>query len=81
MDNVENLFLEHLKRFQLTLERIEGSQAELLRRMANLESGQASVIQHIGHLASVDAQLQVSTDRLGERIGRIERRLELAPTP
>jgi uncharacterized coiled-coil protein SlyX len=81
MENVENLLLEHLKRFQVTLERIEGNQSEMLRRMANLESGQASVIQHIGHLASVDAQLQLSMDRMTNRIERVERRLELTNAP
>ena len=78
MDTVENLMLEHLKRFQMTLDRMERKLDEITRRVANLETGQASVIQHIGHLASVDAQLQVQGDDFSKRLERIEKRLELA---
>ena len=28
---------------------------ELIRRTSNLEAGQASIIQHLGHLAAADA--------------------------
>ncbi|MDQ3144314.1 MAG: hypothetical protein M3Q57_05480 [Pseudomonadota bacterium] len=77
-DNVDNLLLEHLKRFQATLDRVERKLGELTGRTANLESGQASIIQHLGHLAAADAAQQLSTDHLGERLDRIERRLELS---
>ena len=52
----ENLMLEHLKRFQAGQDRIERKLEEMTRRVSNLEAGQASIIQHIGHLASADAQ-------------------------
>jgi hypothetical protein len=32
------------------------------RRLAPLESGQASIIQHLGNLASADAQQQLATE-------------------
>jgi uncharacterized coiled-coil protein SlyX len=76
-ENVENLILEHLKRFQSGQDRIEKKLTELTGRIANLEAGQASIIQHLGHLASADAQQQVSADHANERLDRIERRLEL----
>ncbi len=76
-DNIENIVLEHLKRFQTTLERVETKQDEVVRRMGNLESGQASILQHIAHLSSVDAQLQLATDTVNKRLDRIEKRLEL----
>jgi uncharacterized coiled-coil protein SlyX len=76
-DNVENLMLEHLKRFQATLDRVEGKMGELTARLANLESGQASIMQHLAHLSAADAAQQVSIDRMSERLDRIERRLEL----
>ncbi len=76
-DSVENLMFEHLKRFQATLDRVEGKMSEMTVRLANLESGQASIIQHLGHLASADAAQQVAVDRMGDRLDRIERRLEL----
>lgn len=78
MDNADNLVIEHLKRFQAGQDRIERNLEEITRRLSNLEAGQASIIQHIGHLASVDAQQQLSVDGFNERLERIERRLELA---
>lgn len=36
-DNVENVLLEHLKRFQATLERIERKQEETITRIGHLE--------------------------------------------
>jgi uncharacterized coiled-coil protein SlyX len=78
VDNVDNLVIEHLKRFQAGQDRIERKLEEVTRRLSNLEAGQASIIQHIGHLASVDAQQQLSVDGFNERLERIERRLELA---
>ena len=77
MENVENLFIEHLKRFQAGQDRIEHKLEGMTRRLANLEAGQASLIQHIGHLASVEAQQQAQADHFAQRLERIERRLEL----
>ena len=77
-ENVENMVLEHLKRFQAPLDRVERKISELTGRAANLESGQASIIQHLGHLAAADAAQQLSTDNVNDRLDRIERRLELA---
>ena len=76
-ENIENLLLEHMKRFQATLERVERKLDEHGRRLSNLEAGQATIIQHLGHLASADAQQQVSADGFNLRLERIERRLEL----
>ena len=77
-DITENLMLEHLKRFQAGQDRIEPKLEEMTRRLSNLEAGQASIIQHIGHLASADAQQQLAADGFNSRLERIERRLELA---
>lgn len=77
-ETVENLMLEHLKRFQAGQDRVERKLDEVTRRLSNLEAGQASIIQHLGHLASADAQQQLSADGLNQRLERIERRLELA---
>jgi len=77
-ENVENLMLEHLKRFQATLERIERKLGEHTGRLANLEGGQAAIIQHLAHLSAADAAQQLATDHVSERLDRIERRLELS---
>ena len=62
MDNVYNSVIEHLKRFQAGQDRIERKLEEVTRRLSNLEAGHGSIIQHIGHLASVDTQQQLSVD-------------------
>jgi hypothetical protein len=59
-------------------DRIERKLEEATRRLANLEAGQALIIQHIGDLASADARQQLAADGLNQRLERIERRLELA---
>lgn len=51
-DSTENPILEHLKRFQAGQDRIERELAEIKARLSNVEAGQASIVQHIGHLAS-----------------------------
>lgn len=78
VETVENLMLEHLKRFQASLDRVERKISELTTRAANLESGQAAIMQHLTHLAAADAAQQVSIDTIGDRLDRIERRLDLA---
>ena len=77
-ENVENMVLEHLKRFQAPLDRVDRKISELTGRVANLEGRQASIIQHLGHLAAADAAQQLSTDNVNDRLDRLERRLELA---
>lgn len=77
-ENVENMLLEHLKRFQAGQDRIERDLKEIKTRLSGLEVGQGSLMQHIGHLSSSIAGQQVSIDHLSERIDRIEHRLELA---
>ena len=47
-DNIENLLLEHLKRFQSGQDRMERKLDELTRRVSNLEVSLASLIQHLG---------------------------------
>lgn len=76
-DKVENLMLEHLKRFQATLDRVEGKIGDLTNRMANVENSMASVIRHLGDFAGADAAQNLAIDRINERLDRIERRLEL----
>jgi uncharacterized coiled-coil protein SlyX len=78
VDAVENLMLEHLKRFQATLDRMERKLDEHTNRLASLEGGQAVIVEHIAHLASADAGQQLAIDNMSLRLDRIERRLELS---
>lgn len=77
MENVENIILEHLRGMRTDIGSIKEDVRELKSRMANLEGGQATMMQQLGHQASVSAQQHVSYDRIIERVERIEKRLEL----
>jgi uncharacterized coiled-coil protein SlyX len=77
MGEVENLMLEHLKRFQATLDRMDRKLDEHSARLSNLEGGQAAIMQHLAHLAGADAAQQLAIDNISRRLDRIERRLEL----
>ncbi len=77
VDGPDNLILSQLRAIRADIADVQGSLGEVKRRLANLEGGQASVIQHLGHLAAADAQQQLSNDALIERLVRIERRLDL----
>ncbi|MHB1201252.1 MAG: hypothetical protein ACYCZ6_17220 [Polaromonas sp.] len=77
MENVENIILEHLRAIRTDISAIKDDVRELKSRMTNLEAGQATMMQHLGHQASVSAQQHVSYDRIIERVERIEKRLEI----
>jgi len=77
MENVENLILEHLRAIRSDVGAVKDDVRELKSRMANLEAGQATMMQHLGHQASVSAQQHISYDRIIERVERIEKRLEI----
>ena len=77
---VDNLMLEHLKRFQATLDRMERTLDEHTNRFANLEGGQAVLVQHVAHFSSVDASRQLAMDNINRRLDRVERRLDLTDT-
>ena len=77
-ENIDNLILEHLKKFQSGQDRIERDLKEIKTRLGVVEAVQGSILQHIGHLSSSIAAQQISFDRMNERIDRIEHRLELA---
>ncbi|MHB0887236.1 MAG: hypothetical protein ACYC07_00775 [Acidithiobacillus sp.] len=76
-DNTENLMLEHLKRFQVVLDRVERKLDDLTRRVGNLEMSVAGVRRDLAHLEENDAAMSIRMDYLNERVERIERRLEL----
>ena len=77
VDSPENLVLTQLRAIRADIADVQGSLGEIKRRLTNVEGGQASIIQHLGHLATADAQQQLAIDGLSDRLVRIERRLEL----
>ncbi len=76
-DNIENLLLEHLKRFQAGQDRIERKLDEHTQRLGRIEITLARLTSAQGQHEEVYAEQSVRIDRLAERIDRIERRLEL----
>lgn len=77
MENVENLILEHLRAIRADMGAVREDVRELKNRIANLEGGQATLMQSLGYQAGLTAAQHVSYDRVIERIEKIERRLEL----
>lgn len=77
VDTPETLVLAQLRAIRADLADVQSTLGEMKGRLANLEGGQASIIQHLGHLAAADAQQQVAVDRITERLVRIEGRLDL----
>jgi ribosome-associated translation inhibitor RaiA len=76
-ENIENLMLEHLKRFQGTLDRIEPDMRELKTRQSETHSAVISLRRDQVQDAEVSANIYVHFDALKDRLDRIERRLEL----
>ena len=79
-DTIENLVLEQLRLIRADQASMKTELREVKNLLATLEAGQGSLLQHLGHQSSAIAQLQLSFDRIGERVERIERRLESADT-
>ena len=77
-DDVENLMLEHLKRFPATLERMDGRIAELTIRQTETHTAVLSLRRDQINDAEVAAHLQVQLDQVRSRLDRLERRLELS---
>lgn len=77
-DNVENLLLEHLKRFQAGQDRIERKLDEHTQRLGRIETKLASLRGEIAHGDEAWAEQSVRIDKLAERLEQIERRLDLS---
>ena len=76
-DNVENLMLEQLKRFQATLESMQHDIRELKVRQSETHSAVLALRRdHLGD-AETTAHMQMQMDRFQDRLDRIERRLDL----
>lgn len=77
-ENVENLLLEHMKRFQASLDRVEREFRDLKTRQNETHSAVLGLRRDQLGDAELAAHLQVQLDSVGDRLGRIERRLELS---
>ena len=69
-EETENLVLEQLRRIRASQERTELDIAELKSRVSSLETVQGQILSLLG-------TMNQRMDRFDERLGRIERRLDL----
>jgi chromosome segregation ATPase len=76
-ENVENLLLEYMKRFQATLERVERDLRELKTRQNETHAAVIGLRRDQVQDAQTVAHLQVRFDSLSDRMSRVERRLDL----
>jgi predicted nuclease with TOPRIM domain len=76
-DNGENPVHEHLRALRAGQDRIESELRDLKERVSAVETGLNGVRRDLVALAEADARLQVTIDRLGDRVDRIEKRSEL----
>lgn len=76
-ENIENLILEHLKRFQSGQDRIERKLDEHTQRLGRIEVMISSLRRDQIHNEESWAEQSVRIDNLAERLDRIERRLEI----
>jgi hypothetical protein len=76
-ENIENLLLEHFKRFQAGQDRIERKLDGHTQRLGHIEIALAAIRRDQSYTDGVWAEQSVRIDKISERIERIERRLEL----
>lgn len=81
MENIENLIIEHLRVIRADVAAIKEDVRELKTRSTSLEHGQGTILQHLGHLASMLATQQASHDKFMDRVERVEKRLDIASAP
>jgi DNA-directed RNA polymerase specialized sigma24 family protein len=76
-ENVENLVLEHMKRFQASLDRIERRLDELTTRQTETHTAVIALRRDQVNDAEISAHLQAQLDAVRSRLDRIENRLDL----
>jgi outer membrane murein-binding lipoprotein Lpp len=77
-DEPESLVLRYLRRIDAKSDRLAEEVMDLKVRVSAVETGLNAVRRDLVALAEADARLQVALDRQGERLERIERRLDIA---
>lgn len=77
MSNIENMMLEHLKKFQAELSAARDRDMEILSRLSHIESGLARITRDESANYAEMVNDRHAVDRLRERLERIERRLEI----
>lgn len=77
MSTIENLLLEHMKKFQSELSAARERDMEILSRLSHIESGLARITRDESANYAEMVNDRHVVDKLRERLERIERRLEI----
>jgi hypothetical protein len=75
----DNLVLRYLRNMDGKLDRIGEDVRELKLRMSAVEDGLVGMRRDVASLYESQVRAQHTLDRQGDRLGRIERRLEIQP--
>jgi chromosome segregation ATPase len=73
------LILDHLGHIRVVGDALREDIREIKSRLTAVELGLAAARREIAALAETDAHLSARVDRFSDRLGRIERRLDLIP--
>jgi len=76
-DNAENLVLEHLRAISSDVAAIKEDAREVKPRLGQVDIAISAIRGDLAHAEETAAIWSVRLDRVGERIERIENRLEL----
>lgn len=73
----DNLVVEHLRHIRFSLDALNSKVRDVELRLTGVEIAVGAMRRELGGLAEADAHIHARLDRLGERMDRIERRLDL----
>ena len=74
---MSELVLEHLRGIRAAVDAVRNDVAEIKIRIGSVEQGIAVLHQDVSNLRSIVAEQGTRLERLTDRVGRIEQRLEL----
>lgn len=77
-EQMDSLVLEHLRHIRPAIDDTRADVVDLKTRMTGVEGVLGQITSQIGHLQTQLAAQTLRIDRLDERFGRVERRLDRA---
>jgi hypothetical protein len=78
-DNMENIIIEHLRAIRGDVGSVGADVSEIKSRLTSIDERLTLVEKGTANIHGDMALLQLRLDRQGDRIERIEKRLDLAP--
>ena len=78
-ENVESLVLEHLRAIRTELAQLKDDTSEIKMRLTSIDERLTLAEKGIANVHGDLAIIQIRMDKQGDRLERIEKRLELIP--